>query len=78
MDGNGIVIDPTFSARLYPWRPLSMAVQNSCGRFQCVTAFQAFAHDSSLLMHASIDRHVRMCIQSYYGVLQLQHGFFPL
>jgi hypothetical protein len=53
--GNGVVIDPPLGARLYPWRPFSIAVQTSFINFECVIAFHAFAHYSSLFMQASID-----------------------
>jgi hypothetical protein len=78
MGGKGVVIAPPLGARVYQCKTFSMAVQKSFGNFQCVTAFRALAHDSSLSMYASIDGHVTMCIHSSFGVLHVQHDFFPL
>jgi hypothetical protein len=77
MGGNGVVISPPFGACVYPWRHLSVAVQNSFVNFQCVIAFCAVALDSSLFVHASIDGHINICIQSSSCVFHMQHDFFP-
>jgi hypothetical protein len=73
----GVVIAPPFGARVYPYKPFSMAVQKSFGSFQCAINFRAFAHDYSLFIHSSMDGHVNMCIQSSSGALHMQQDFFP-
>jgi hypothetical protein len=59
-------------------KPFYMAIHTSFGSFQCTIAFRTFAHDSSLILHALMDGHVNMCIQSSYGACHMQQDFFPL